>query len=205
MTVSWKMGIRVPIAIFVVLSIICATQAQTQISPSTINGIIAQIVKARDFSSGYVSLASNSFAKGTPEYTQSQKLYIAAYSDNTAWNAYVAASIRAGKAKHLNNDDDYQKLADTATKSSTAFVTYVDAKTQPQSKAVLTILSSLADLGIKLWIDVSDKVTKDREVTASNFEKATKWVSWDGLVAAPAPTAPSNTPKPKPSGSSISN
>jgi len=191
------------LASLLVCALFFSARAHAQTSPASVNEIIAQIVKARDLSSGYVSLASSTFAKGTPDYIQSQKLYIAAYSDNTAWNAYVAAAIRAGKLKHLNNDDEYQKLSDTAAKSSTTFVTYVDTKTQPQSKAVLTILSSLADLGIKLWTDVSDKITKDRELTASNFEKATKWVSWDGLVA--APTAPSDSSKPKPSGSPTSN
>jgi hypothetical protein len=198
-----KMGTIGSLTIFFVFALVFVARARTQTNPASVNEIIAQIVKVRDFSSGYVSLANSNFAKGTPDYVQSQKLYIAAYSDNTAWNAYVAAAIRAGKLKHLNNDDEYQKLSDTAAKSSTVFVTYVDTKTQPQSRAVLTILSSLADLGIKLWTDVSDKITRDRELTASNFEKATKWVSWDGLVA--APIAPGDSPKPKPSGSSTSN
>jgi hypothetical protein len=174
--------LRSCVAIFLLCLVVSTGVGQVRAVSTGIDGIVAQIVKARDLTSGYVSLAATSFQKGSPELLAAQKLYIAAYSDNTAWDSYVASSLRGGRARHLNSDDQYQKNADRATVSATRFVQYVDEKTNAQSKAVLTVLSSLADLGVKLWTNISDKNKKDRESAASNFENVTKWKSWDELV-----------------------
>ena len=164
---------------------------------------IAKIVKARDYTAQFVVLAKKSFKEGTPEYNQAFKLYATAYSDYGAWNAYLAEALATGRVKEkkpLPNDSQYDDLSSSATKSATTFVSYVDSNTQGQSKAVVAILSSLADLGLKLWTGISDKNTKDRTAASKRFSDATTWQSWeqvtDGSAPKPAP-APTETPSDK--------
>jgi hypothetical protein len=162
---------------------------------------IAKIVKARDYTAQFVVLAKKSFKEGTPEYNQAFKLYATAYSDYGAWDAYLAEALATGRIKEkkpLPNDSQYDDLSSSATKSATAFVSYVDSNTQGQSKAVVAILSSLADLGLKLWTGISDKNTKDRTAASKRFSDATAWQSWvqitDGSAPKPAPTQTDTTP-----------
>src|SRR5580704_16705479 len=110
--------------------------------------ITAEIVKAREYTASFVTLAKGNL-KG-PDLTEAEKLYAAAYSNYSGWDAYVETALRDGKAKKLNTDEKYQKWSDDATSTGTKFVAFVDSKTG-QSKAVVAILSSLADLGLKLW------------------------------------------------------
>jgi hypothetical protein len=141
--------------------------------------ITAEIVKAREYTASYVSLAKRSL-KGD-DLTQAEKLYATAYANYSGWDAYVKTALRDGKAKNLNKDDDYQKKADEASGAATKFVAFVDSKTGQQSKAILPILSSLADLGLKLWNGIKDRQTKDRAAAADAFDKDTKWSSWNDL------------------------
>jgi hypothetical protein len=166
-----------------------------------LDAVIAKVVKARDYTTQFVVLAKKSFKEGTPEYNQAFKLYAAAYSDYDSWNAYLTSALAAGRVKGrtaLPHDSKYDDLSAAATNSATKFVSYVDSNTPGQEKAVVTILSSLADLGLKLWTGISKKITDDRNALSKRFADATQWQSWeqisDGSAPIPKP-APTSTPK----------
>jgi hypothetical protein len=139
--------------------------------------ITAEIVKAREYTASYVAIAKRSL-KGD-DLTQAEKLYATAYSDYSGWNAYLKTALQDGTAKgnNLNGDKTYQKMAGDASEAATKFVEFVESKTT-QSKAILPILSSLADMGLKLWNGIKDRQTKDRAAKADAFQKDTKWSSW---------------------------
>jgi hypothetical protein len=160
----------------------------------TVGITIAKIVKARDYTAQFVVLAKKSFKEGSPEYNQAFKLYAEAYSDYGAWDAYLADALATGRVKDrkpLPNDSHYDDLSSSATKGATAFVSYVDSNTQGQSKAVVSVLSSLADLGLKLWTGISDKKSKDRTAASKRFSDATAWQSWEQITdgSSPKPAA----------------
>jgi hypothetical protein len=142
--------------------------------------ITSEIVKAREYTASYVVLAKQNL-KGN-DLIQAEKLYATAYANYSAWNAYVTASLRNGtKGKNLNKDTNYQKEASDASGAATTFVAFVDSKTGQQSKAILPTLSSLADLGMKLWNGIKDRIDKDRTAAADAFAKDTKWSSWNDI------------------------
>jgi hypothetical protein len=161
----------------VLFTVLVATRldAQDEIAKTT-----SEIVKAREYTASYVALAKQKLKDD--DLVQAQKLYADAYADYSGWNSYVETALRNGKAKKLNLDDQYQKQAEDATKAATKFVGFVDTKTG-QTKAVVAVLSSLADLGLKLWNGVKDRQTKDRNTAADSFAKATKWSSWSDIKA----------------------
>jgi len=155
--------------------------AQLALATDPTAEITAEIVKAREYTASYVVLAKHSL-KGD-DLTKAEKLYAAAYANYSGWDAYVTTALRDGKAKNLNKDTDYQKKANEASGAATTFVAFVDSTTGQQSKAILPILSSLADLGLKLWNGIKDRQTKDRTAAADAFDKDTKWLSWNDIKA----------------------
>jgi hypothetical protein len=144
--------------------------------------VTAKIVEARDYTSEFVSLAKASLAQRPADLEQARKLYATAYSKNNAWVAYVKTSIRQGNAKKLNKDAAYQAIADDASRSGVEFTTFVNSKTG-QSKSISTILLGFADLGLKLWGGIKDRIDKDRVNAADAFEKDAKWQPWDKVGA----------------------
>jgi hypothetical protein len=142
--------------------------------------VTAKIVEARDYASEFVSLAKASLVQNPADLEQARKLYATAYSKNNAWVAYVKTSIREGNAKKLNKDGAYQTIADDASRSAVEFTTFVNSKTG-QSKDVTTILLAFADLGLKLWNGIKDRLYKDRVNAADAFEKDTKWLPWEKI------------------------
>jgi len=183
----------------VLLGLACiATKAEgADTATSNIDATIAQVVRARDYTAQFVVLAKKSFKAGSPEYNQAFKLYAAAYSDYGAWDAYLASALASGRVKDkkpLPNDSHYDDLSSTATKSATVFVSYVDTNTQGASKAVVAILSSLADLGLKLWTGISAKKAQDRAALSKRFSDATVWQTWEQITDGSSPNvAPSKT------------
>jgi hypothetical protein len=167
----------VPVMFVFAMILILAAALQARATDQTAE-ITAEIVKAREYTASYVAIAKRSL-KGD-DLTQAEKLYATAYANYSGWNAYVKTALRDGKAKNLNKDEDYQKKADDASGGATKFVAFVDSKTA-QSKAILPILASLADLGLKLWNGIKDRQAKDRTAAADAFEKDTKWLSWNDI------------------------
>ena len=164
--------------------------------------IVAQIVKARDYTAEYVVLAKQSLAKNPSDLQQAQKLYILAYADYNAWVAYVKTGLQDGKAKHLNTDAEYQTISSYASTAGNAFTSFVDSKTG-EPKAVNVLLSSLGALGLQLWNGIKDRQQKDRATAATNFEQGTKWSPWEAITEdslknpQPSPsTKPSDSAKP---------
>lgn len=151
--------------------------------------LTAEIVKARAYTSQFVVLAKKSFEENSPEYNAAYKLYADAYRDYSGWNAYLTAAITQGKAKDITTDSTYDKYSADAVKSAATFVNYVDSNTPGQQKAVVTILSSLADLGLKLWLGISNKRASDRATLATNFCSMTYWQSWNEIKDGSAPAA----------------
>ena len=142
--------------------------------------VTAKIVEARDYASEFVSLAKASLAQKPADLEQARKLYATAYSKNNAWVAYVKTSIREGNAKKLNKDSAYQTIADDASRSAVEFTNFVNSKTD-QPKDVTTILLAFANLGLKLWDGIKDRIYKDRVNAADAFEKDTKWQPWEKI------------------------
>jgi hypothetical protein len=167
-----------------------ALQEQSKAAPpTTVEGVIAEIVKARGYTSGMVVLANKNFTTGSEKYNRAFTLYAQAYGDYTAWAAYLTAALRAGHTKHLNNNQEYNQVATTASASGSAFTNYVVTNTPGagESHAIVTILSGLADLGIKLWTDISKQVTLQRNNAATSFCESTKWQTWQELTDQQAP------------------
>jgi hypothetical protein len=168
---------------------------QQPITPPAVNidATTADIVQVRTFTSQYVLLANSRFKSDSPEYAQAYKLYAKAYSNYSAWNSYLTSAIRAGRTKHLPSDPKYTGVAANASQSATAFTNYVDEQTS-QSKAVTTIITALASLGIDLWTKWSNKISADRAAAATAFATDTKWQSWNEIISGKPP----GTAKPEP-------
>jgi len=157
-------------------------QAATSAPRDPTAAVTAKIVEARDYTSEFVSLAKASLAQRPADLEQARKLYATAYSKYNAWVAYVKTSIRQGNAKKLNKDSAYQAIADDASHSAVAFTTFVNSKTG-EEKAISTILAGFADLGLKLWNGIKDRIDKDRVNAADAFEKDAQWQPWDKVGA----------------------
>lgn len=153
-------------------------------APTSVEGITAEIVKARGLTSQMVVLANKNYAAGSDKYNRAFVLYAEAYGNYNAWAAYLTAALRAGHAKHLNNNQEYNSVANAAETSGSAFTNYVMTNTPGagESHAITTILSSLADLGIKLWTGISKQITTQRNNSATSFCEATKWQSWQEIT-----------------------
>jgi hypothetical protein len=158
-------------------------------TPTSTEGITAAIVKARGFTSAMVVLAAKNYPEGSDKYNQAFTLYAHAYSDYTAWAAYLTTALRAGHAKHLNTNQEYDQIASTAEASSSAFTNYVTTNTPGASEShdVTTIISGLADLGLKLWTGISKQITTQRNNAATSFCESTKWQTWQELTDTNAP------------------
>jgi hypothetical protein len=186
-------------------------------APTSVEGVTAEIVKARGLTSQLVVLANKNYPAGSDKYNRAFILYAEAYSDYTAWAAYLTAALRVGHAKHLNNNPDYDRVATAAEASGSAFTNYVTANTPGagESHVITTLISSLADLGIKLWTGISKQITTQRNNSATGFCEATKWQTWQEItdVQAPKqssdyckiPTDSGDTPSDKSSSDSSSN
>lgn len=160
---------------------------QPVISPAiNVDSTTADIVQARTLTSQYVLLANSRFNSDGPEYAQAYKLYAEAYSNYSAWNSYLTSAIRGGRTKHLPSDPKYTAVATNASRSATAFTDYVDQRTG-QSKAVTTVITALAGLGIDLWTKWSNKISADRTAAAAAFATDTKWQSWKEIVSGTPP------------------
>ena len=171
--------------------IICglsADQSGAPPNPTSVEGITAKIVQAGTYTSQMVVLANKTFPAGSDKYNQAFTLYAKAYSAYSAWAAYLTSSLRRGTTKHLNNNREYDGIAQDASNSGVAFTSYVETNTSGESHAVLTILSSLADLGIKLWAGISKQVTQNRNNSALAFCESTKWQSWEEITSNGTPT-----------------
>jgi hypothetical protein len=150
--------------------------------------ITAKIVEARDYTESFVVLAKQALSNNPSDLQRAQILYGTAYSKYAGWVQYVKTSLQKGKAKNLPKDKNYEKVAAEATAAATDFTTFVNTKTG-QSKAVTAILSSLADLGLKLWNGIKDRIDKDRNNSADAFEKDAKWRPWQDIGASPSTPA----------------
>lgn len=198
----WKLkACKIALAVLMVLGAGQITLRAADKPQSSIDATVARVVKARDYTAQFVVLAKKSFKEGSPEYNQAFKLYAEAFSDYNGWNAYVASALASGRIKDkkpLPNDSNYDDISASAVKSATAFVSYVDSNTQGQSKAVVAILSQLADFGLKLWAGISTKNAQDRAAASKRFVDATTWQSWeqikDGSVPPVATSKNESTP-----------
>src|SRR5580692_10781167 len=74
-------------------------QAPAATAPTSVEGITAEIVKARGLTSQMVVLANKNYPAGSDKYNRAFTLYAEAYGNYTAWAAYLTASLRAGHAK----------------------------------------------------------------------------------------------------------
>jgi hypothetical protein len=153
----------------------------------------AQIVKARDYTTEYVVIAKQAFAKNASDLQQARKLYASAYAGYGAWVAYVKTALQDGKIKRLGTDSEYQKTSVAATNAANTFTAFVDSKT-PESKAVNAIFSSFGALGLQLWNGIKDQKQKERDAAATNFEQTVKWSAWEAItedsLAKPKPSEP---------------
>jgi hypothetical protein len=183
-------------AIVAIVSLTGTSPCQTAVCDT--DCLTAKIVQARDYTAQYVVLAKQSFKANSPEYNQAFKLYATAYSNYGAWDAYLSSALRAGRAKKLNKDQNYNSIAAQAAQSSLAFTTYVDTNTSGDAKQVTTILASLANLGLQLWTGISQHLDQERVAAANAFDNATKWQAWNEITDGSAPKSTNtdgSTPK----------
>jgi hypothetical protein len=196
-----KLTICVVVGLWPVVGTAQLPQAQTTAtSPTSVDGTISDIVKARSYTTEFVNIAKDTFKSDSKEYLQAHKLYASAFANYSAWDAYVASAIRNGNSKKINTDPKYKKVTTDATESANTFTDYVNKNTG-QDKAITTVISALADLGIELWIKWSNKAQADRAAAATAFETATKWQNWDEIGGASEKQPTKSTPKPAAPGS----
>ncbi|MEG9434909.1 hypothetical protein JAO29_01795 [Edaphobacter sp. HDX4] len=143
----------------------------------------SKIVESRTLTSEYVRLAHKTLAAGSPECLKAFKLYAAAYSAYSGWDEYVAAAIEKGDSKHIDHDSLYTIKATAASQNAEKFVNFVDEKTNGESKALLPALSSLTDLGIKIWNEIRKEKLENRTNAAKSFRNATAWQTWDQITS----------------------
>jgi hypothetical protein len=179
----------------------CEGQPTKQVSD--VDSTIAEIVRVRQLTAQYVVLSKSSFKQGSAEYNKAFGLYAIAYSNYSAWNAYMASALASGRIKSkkpilTDSGSEYDELSSKATKSSTEFVSYVTSNIEGESKAVTTILSSLADLGVKLWTEVSQKNAQDRAAASKRFLDATTWQSWNQITDGGQPSTSTKAPESSP-------
>jgi hypothetical protein len=187
-------------AIVVTLLVGTACSSLTQTSPASVADVkstTAEIVQARTLTSQYVLWVHGRFKNDSKEYTRAYDLYAKAYANYSSWNIYVTSAIRAGQSKHLANDQKYKTVAATATQSATVFNDFVQ-KQMGSDRAISTVITALADLGIDIWTKCSSKITADRVAAATAFAADTKWQSWSEIIAASGTSNPLAQPKSSP-------
>lgn len=147
---------------------------------------IADIVRARALTEQSVLFAASHMKANNANYKKAYQLYAEALANYSAWDEYVASSLNGGTAKNLLNDENYQKESLSASKSATRFIDFVDKQTEGPSNAIIPTISSLADLGIKLWTAVSKQRAQERADAAKYFIDRTKWRTWGQITSEPS-------------------
>lgn len=144
---------------------------------------IASVVGARDSIRGYVTDVDSAYKVTDPEYVRARDLYRTALGKYNGWSAAVAEAIAAGKEKKLRKDTAYKNIADQASNASSEFVMYVQSL-RGQTKD-LSVLTTLADLGLRIWNGFKDRQKKDRKERSEYFLSATKWDAWEAIATPP--------------------
>jgi hypothetical protein len=192
----------------------CLALSQPPSSPQPFNekDAIADIVQARELAYGMVGVATDKFAKTSPEYENAKVKYAFAQSAYSGWEVYLAQAIRDGSVRRLNLDSSYKSRTTTAQAKLADFVTYVQSTTSGQSKAVdiATLTTNAVTSAINLWFNFKDKSQQVRTAAADAIANETKWGSWDEAlkpttvppkVSPPTPattTTPVTPPTPSP-------
>lgn len=158
---------------------------------------VGSIVEARNLTESYVAIAKDHLDSKTDAYTTAQEKYAAAYAKYSAWLAQLETAISTGKSAHLDENADFLQRGQDAGNAAKEFVEYVDQASKTQTKAITTILSSLAETGLKLWQGFVEQRKKNAKDLIADLDQRAKWKSWSELVAGPAKSAqsPSETKK----------
>jgi hypothetical protein len=119
--------------------------------------------------------------------------YDDAFANYDGWVTALKTAIVVGKERKINEDQDYKDIAKKAGDTGDAFVNYVIENTRSRRGGFLAILGPLADVGIKIWKEIKDKQTAQRNALGKIVEEEGRWRSWDDIARPPAPAA---TPRP---------
>jgi hypothetical protein len=136
---------------------LCPTQKQS--TKFDVDDTTGAIACARTVASERVMLLSQRFSPNTPDYQTAVKEYGNAEGAYNAWDAYLVSAIGSGREKKLDRNpakDVYNGYVARATTGYNEFIGYSDSKTGTPSKAVTTVISSLADLGLSVWTKWKD-------------------------------------------------
>lgn len=125
---------------------------------------LSDIVESRETARTYVRSIKNDWDSSTKEYKEAKKKYGLAKAKYDGWVAAVKFAILTNTVEDLSKDKSYKKQCEETTKTIKAFVDYAESlPTKPQEKGILSILTSLFDLGGKVVDKIGDYKKKSAE------------------------------------------
>jgi hypothetical protein len=146
---------------------------------------VGSMVEARNLTESYVGIARDHLDPKSDAYTTSQEKYAAAYSKYSGWLGQLETAISTGKSAHLDEDAEFIQRGEEASAAAKDFVEFVDRASKTQTRAVTTILSSLADTGLKLWQGFVEQKKKNAKDLIADLDQRAKWKSWSELLSGP--------------------
>jgi hypothetical protein len=123
------------------------------------------------------------------KYTQGVSYYVKAKGAVDGWLDRLLSELETGGGRELSTD--HQHALEHAGVTCLAFLNYVAALGEDQSRGVLDELAkifpdavkALVDAGIKLWGEVRPTPREAREALIKRIE-ALRWLSFDQISAA---------------------
>jgi hypothetical protein len=177
------------------LACCCASAVPSEGSKNPVIQSITEltaIVKARDLSRDQVVDVKERFKPADPEYRHARQLYRQAFADFDAWTLVLAAGIQAGATRDLRSDKAYQDATEAAKRSAAEFSAYVESVIGT-SKGV-SALTSIVDLGLKLWVGWHQEAFKVRKEIADDLAQKAKWEVWEAIKAEKESPPPKSSP-----------
>jgi len=121
---------------------------------------------------------------GNPKYDILMNEYVDAYSKYDGWVSVLKSAIVAGKEKNLSSDREYAQIAKDASSASQKFVQdAIDATESATNRGVgvIAVLSSLADIGVKVWNSYASGSQERRMKYADYVANDIKWRGWEDI------------------------
>lgn len=128
--------------------------------------------------------AEKKFAAETKIIDTAQQKYIAAYSAYDGWLAALKTGIASGKSKQLAKDENYKTVAADASKAAAEFVNFATphiSANQRGTRGFITVLGSLAKLGVDVWQAYTKGKAERAKEYAEYVGTQVQWREWDKL------------------------
>lgn len=146
-----------------------------------------KIVHAREIVRGKV-VQMKLAPVGSPNMATARDKYNTAYAAYAEWIEVLRLSIENGDAAGDLRDPKssvgqrYAAVSKAASDAGIEFIKYVDQTTAAQTKGgAIAALSSLVDVGIKVWKEAKSRSDDRRRAAAKTLAETTQWERWDDI------------------------